>query len=181
MWLVTATGRGTCEAEDDDGRDHVFRLDPAARQVRWKQGRFGRQDPGGVEPADDALAAVRHQQAVLPVGQQAIRDRIEGAAARLARDGRGAERPGIRVQGQQTISTLPADFAGSSFGSEILVSADGRHVYAGNRLHDSIAISSVGSDGGLTLIGDKEVHRGVGIHDDPASSSSRCSGTADRT
>jgi 6-phosphogluconolactonase len=35
------------------------------------------------------------------------------------------------------------------------VAADGRHVYAGNRLHDSIAIFSVGSDGRLTFIGEE--------------------------
>ena len=43
-----------------------------------------------------------------------------------------------RLAARQTISTLPPGFAGSNFCSEILVSADGRFVYAGNRLHDSI-------------------------------------------
>jgi 6-phosphogluconolactonase len=38
-----------------------------------------------------------------------------------------------RLTSRQTISTLPAGFAGSNFTSEILVSADGRFVYAGNR------------------------------------------------
>lgn len=56
---------------------------------------------------------------------------------------------------RQTISTLPPDFTGSNFCSEILVSTDGRHVYAGNRLHDSIAIFSVGSDGALTYVGEE--------------------------
>jgi 6-phosphogluconolactonase len=56
---------------------------------------------------------------------------------------------------RQTISTLPAGFAGSNFCSEILVSADGKFVYAGNRLHDSIAIFSVGSNGDLTLLGEQ--------------------------
>jgi 6-phosphogluconolactonase len=56
---------------------------------------------------------------------------------------------------RQTISTLPPGFAGSNFGSEILVSADGRFVYAGNRLHDSIAIFSVGPDGDLTNGGEQ--------------------------
>ena len=37
-----------------------------------------------------------------------------------------------RLAPRQTISTLPPGFAGSSFGSEILVSADGRFIYAGN-------------------------------------------------
>ena len=60
-----------------------------------------------------------------------------------------------RLSARQTISTLPPGFAGSNFCSEILVSADGRYVYAGNRLHDSIAIFSVGSDGSLTYVGEE--------------------------
>jgi 6-phosphogluconolactonase len=56
---------------------------------------------------------------------------------------------------RQTISTLPPGFAGSSFSSEILVSVDGRYVYAGNRLHDSIGILSIGSDGRLTYVGEE--------------------------
>jgi hypothetical protein len=56
---------------------------------------------------------------------------------------------------RQTISTLPPGFAGSNFSSEILVSADGRFVYAGNRLHDSIAIFSIGSNGTLTWVGEE--------------------------
>ena len=60
-----------------------------------------------------------------------------------------------RLSARQTISTLPPGFAGSNFCSEILVSADGRHVYAGNRLHDSIAIFSVGSDGSLKYMGEE--------------------------
>jgi 6-phosphogluconolactonase len=60
-----------------------------------------------------------------------------------------------RLSARQTISTLPPGFAGSNFTSEILVSADGRYVYAGNRLHDSIAIFSVGSDGRLTFAGEE--------------------------
>jgi len=60
-----------------------------------------------------------------------------------------------RLTMRQSISTLPPGFAGSNFCSEILVSADGRHVYAGNRLHDSIGIFSVGSDGRLTYVGEE--------------------------
>ena len=56
---------------------------------------------------------------------------------------------------RQTVSTLPSDFAGSNFCSEILVSADGKYVYAGNRLHDSIAIFSVGPRGELTYLGEE--------------------------
>lgn len=56
---------------------------------------------------------------------------------------------------RQTISTLPPKFAGSNFCSGILVSADGRFVYAGNRLHDCIAIFSIGADGTLSYVGEE--------------------------
>jgi 6-phosphogluconolactonase (cycloisomerase 2 family) len=59
-----------------------------------------------------------------------------------------------RLNPRQTISTLPPGFAGSNFCSEILLSSDGRFVYAGNRLHDSIGIFAVGSDGTLTPVDD---------------------------
>ena len=60
-----------------------------------------------------------------------------------------------RLAARQTISTLPPGFAGSSFCSEILVDADGRFVYAGNRLHDSVGIFSVGKNGDLTYVGEE--------------------------
>lgn len=60
-----------------------------------------------------------------------------------------------RLKSRQTISTLPPGFAGSNFCSEILVSGDGRFVYAGNRLHDSIGIFSVGKTGELTFVGEE--------------------------
>jgi 6-phosphogluconolactonase len=59
-----------------------------------------------------------------------------------------------RLTPQQTVSTLPPRFAGSNFCSAILTSADGRFVYAGNRLHDSIGILSVGPAGALTYVGE---------------------------
>jgi 6-phosphogluconolactonase len=60
-----------------------------------------------------------------------------------------------RLTERQTISTLPPGFAGSNFCSEILVSADARFVYAGNRLHDTIAIFAIGTDGTLTYVGEE--------------------------
>jgi 6-phosphogluconolactonase len=60
-----------------------------------------------------------------------------------------------RLTSRQTISTLPQGFAGSNFCSGILVSADGRFVYVGNRLHDSIAVLAVGRDGSLTYLGEE--------------------------
>ena len=64
-----------------------------------------------------------------------------------------------RLTQRQTISSLPPGYAGSNFCSEILVSADGKYVYAGNRLHDSLGIFSIGAQGKLTFV-DYEWTRG---------------------
>jgi 6-phosphogluconolactonase len=58
------------------------------------------------------------------------------------------------IDAQQTISTLPRGFSGTNFASEILVSSDGKNLYAANRLHDTIAVFSVGADGRLTHSGE---------------------------
>ncbi len=60
-----------------------------------------------------------------------------------------------RLAARQTVSTLPPGFVGSNFCSEIMASADGRFLYAGNRLHDSIAIFSISDAGVLTYVGEE--------------------------
>jgi 6-phosphogluconolactonase (cycloisomerase 2 family) len=55
---------------------------------------------------------------------------------------------------QQTISALPEGFVGTSFGSEISISQDGRILYTANRLHDSIAVFAIDADGKLRRVGD---------------------------
>jgi len=55
---------------------------------------------------------------------------------------------------QQTISSLPKGFAGTSFTSEVVVSPDGRFLYAANRLHDTIAICAIDGNGRLTWLGE---------------------------
>ena len=60
-----------------------------------------------------------------------------------------------RLAPRQTISSLPPGFAGSNFCSEIMISADGRFLYAGNRLHDSIAIFAIGENGVLTYVSEE--------------------------
>ena len=59
------------------------------------------------------------------------------------------------LAGQQTISALPSGFSGTSFASEILVSSEGRFLYAANRLHDTIAVFSIDSNGRLKHIGER--------------------------
>jgi 6-phosphogluconolactonase (cycloisomerase 2 family) len=58
------------------------------------------------------------------------------------------------IAAQQTLSTLPTRFAGTSFASGIRVSPDGRFLYAANRLHNTIAVFSIGSSGKLKHLGD---------------------------
>jgi 6-phosphogluconolactonase (cycloisomerase 2 family) len=60
-----------------------------------------------------------------------------------------------RLIARQTISSLPPGFTGSNFCSELLVSGDGRFVYAGNRLHDSVSIFSIGERGELKFLGEE--------------------------
>ncbi len=59
-----------------------------------------------------------------------------------------------RLTAKETRSTLPQGFAGTNFTSEVVISADGRFVYAANRLHDTIAQFAVGNEGRLTYVGE---------------------------
>ncbi len=58
-----------------------------------------------------------------------------------------------RLQQEQTLSTLPADFTGISYCADLKITSDGRFLYGTNRGHDSIAAFKIGDDGRLTLIG----------------------------
>ncbi|MBB5577607.1 MULTISPECIES: lactonase family protein [Rhizobium] len=53
----------------------------------------------------------------------------------------------------QILSSLADSFTGNSRGAEIVVSADGRFVYASNRGSDTIAAFSVGEDGHMAPLG----------------------------
>jgi 6-phosphogluconolactonase len=56
------------------------------------------------------------------------------------------------LEAQQTLSALPRGFCGTSFASEILVAPNGKTLYAANRLHDTIAVFSIGLDGRLNYV-----------------------------
>jgi len=45
------------------------------------------------------------------------------------------------------LSSLPSGYQGTSYASDLRISADGRHLYALNRLHDSIAIFTIDAGG----------------------------------
>ena len=53
----------------------------------------------------------------------------------------------------RTVSTLPADFTGTSTGAEVQVDRAGKFVYTSNRGHDSIAVFSIDrATGSVTLV-----------------------------
>jgi 6-phosphogluconolactonase len=53
---------------------------------------------------------------------------------------------------RQTISTLPANFKGSSYCADVKITPDGKFLYGTNRGHDSLACYRIGDDGKLSLI-----------------------------
>ena len=56
------------------------------------------------------------------------------------------------LETQQTISTLPADFTGTSYTADVKITPDGKFLYGTNRGHDSIAIFRIEKDGVLSLV-----------------------------
>ncbi len=142
---------------------HMIQADPAGRFVLhvdlgldkiflWRfdaqKGKLSANEPGSVSlPSGDGPRHFHFH----PNGRWFYSIQEEGSTVVLFDYDAATGRLSLR----QTISTLPSGFAGSNFCSEILVSADGRFVYAGNRLHDSIAIFSVGSDGTLKYVGEE--------------------------
>lgn len=59
-----------------------------------------------------------------------------------------------KLIGLQRISTLPEDFQGESYGSSVVLSTDGRFLYAANRGADTIAVYAIHLDGTLLKIQD---------------------------
>ena len=60
-----------------------------------------------------------------------------------------------RLTAKQTVSSLPKGFAGSNFPAEVMISSDGKFLYASNRLHDSIAWFSISATGTLAYRGEE--------------------------
>jgi 6-phosphogluconolactonase len=61
-----------------------------------------------------------------------------------------------RLTPKQTVSTLPKGFVGTNYTSGLMTSADGKVLYAANRLHDSIAWFTINpATGALTFAGEE--------------------------
>lgn len=63
---------------------------------------------------------------------------------------------GPQLRGE--MSVLPAGFAGTSYASDLLVAPGGRHLYALNRLHDSLAVLSLARPTAPRLLDHHWVH-----------------------
>jgi 6-phosphogluconolactonase len=57
------------------------------------------------------------------------------------------EQPGLLVK-QESLTTLPDSFSGESTCAELVISPDGRYLYASNRGHDSLAIMKLNEQSG---------------------------------
>jgi 6-phosphogluconolactonase (cycloisomerase 2 family) len=58
----------------------------------------------------------------------------------------------------QSVSTLPPRFAGSNLAAGIVISPDGRFLYVGNRLHNTLAVFAIGTDGQLRMNSETWTH-----------------------
>lgn len=147
----------------DQTHCHMIEADPTGRFVLsvdlgldqihvWKfdveKGTLTPNDPPAVDfpPGDGPRHFVFH-----PKGSWCYSIQEEGSTIAHFDYDRGTG----RLTHRKTVSSLPSGYAGSNFCSEIATSADGRFVYAGNRLHDSIGIFSVGDDGSLSFVADE--------------------------
>ena len=63
-----------------------------------------------------------------------------------------------RLTRRQTLSTLPKDYKGSFYTSEIVVAPSGNFVYTANRLYDSIVCFRISKDGSLSKISEDWAH-----------------------
>jgi 6-phosphogluconolactonase len=135
---------------------HLIQPDPTGRfalHVDLGQDRIyvWRFDDGRLSPADPPFVSLpagdgpRHF-AFHPNGRWLYSIQEEGSTLALFDWADG------RLTPRQQLSSLPPGYAGSNFCSEILVSPDGRRVYAGNRLHDAIGVFAVGVDGRLSYL-----------------------------
>ena len=125
----------------DLGLDRIFtyRLDPATAVLTPGEPAFVATTPGAGPRHFTFGADGRHAYAITEMGSTVIGfdyDAVTGA-----------------LTTRQTLSTLPADYHGTSSGAEIRRHPNGKFIYASNRGHDSIAVFAVAeATGRLSLV-----------------------------
>ncbi|MFI8417972.1 lactonase family protein [Serratia sp. NPDC078593] len=159
-----AAVEGSFASSDHDGpHAHMIASDPSGKFVfstdlgldRIYQWRFDRAS-GGLIPNDppwisasSAGAGPRHF-VFHPDGNMLLLVNEEASTLTSYRFDR---QTGTLAQ-QHTVSTLPSDYKGTSFASGLALSHDGKNLYVGNRLHNSIVQFSVGNEGELSWVGE---------------------------
>ena len=141
--MIAADPTGRFVIVNDLGLDRtfVFRFDAAS-------GKLAASDPAFI-PAASAGAGPRHF-AFHPNGQ--VFYNLYEEASQLAVYDWNPRTAAATLK--QKVTTVPG-YAGTNFTSEILVTPDGRFVYVGNRLHNTIGIFAVAADGRVRWIGEE--------------------------
>ncbi len=126
---------------DDLGLDEllVYKFDSAKGSLAPNDPPFAKLDAG---------AGPRHF-ALRPDGKFAyVISEMGRSVTVLANDAAGG-----KLQGVQTVSTLPKDFTGRNDDAEVEIHPSGKFLYASNRGHDSIAVFAIDpAKGTLTLV-----------------------------
>jgi len=140
--MVRTTPDGRYVLATDLGADRIF-----VYRLNVESGQLEPNDVGPASAASEPGTGPRHF-AFAPDGRTVyVVNELASSLTAWAWDGERGSLSRI-----QTVSTLPDGFDGDNSGAEVVVSPDGRFVYASNRGHDSIAIFAAGGDG-LMLVG----------------------------
>jgi 6-phosphogluconolactonase (cycloisomerase 2 family) len=139
--------------QSDPAGRFIFAADPGLDRIFvWKfdaeKGRLVPNDPAWVElPSGDGP---RHF-AFHPNGRWFYSLQEEGST--LAAYDYDSSKGSLTAK--QTLSSLPKGFAGTNFPAEVMISSDGKFLYASNRLHDSVAWFSISATGTLAFGGEE--------------------------
>ncbi|HVG98217.1 MAG TPA: lactonase family protein, partial [Chloroflexota bacterium] len=155
-------GMGPNRQRQEAPHPHMILFDPAGRYVfdpdlgidkimawRW-DGANGRLMANELPYGQVSSGAGPRHMAFHPGGRWAyVINELDNTVSVFAYD---PERGALQIM--QTLSTLPADFSGTSNCAEIMVHPTGRFLYGSNRGHDSLAIFAVDAQTGrLTAAG----------------------------
>jgi 6-phosphogluconolactonase len=125
---------------NDLGTDQIFcyQIDPPAAKLTPNKVPFAKA-PAGAGPRHLTFhPKAKHAYAINELANSVTVFDYEAAAGTLTE--------------RQTISTLPADFKGTSYCADVKITPDGHYLYGTNRGHDSIACYKIADDGRLSLI-----------------------------
>ena len=146
----------------DHPRPHMILTDPAGRFVVsadlsmdailvWRfDAEKGKLTPSGNPPATVGAGDGARHFAFHPNGKMLFSLQEEGGTI-VSFD---YEPLTGKLTRRQSLSTLPKDFAGTFYTSEIVVAPSGRFVYVANRFYDSIVCFRIEKDGALTKSGE---------------------------